>query len=264
MDKPTGGYWFPYLEPHPKSDEYPWRPAYRSTDGTLGRVINLWCETAGDVMAYLNRSGLAPAWSGQTGESLHRPGDPYGPSLVTPKKKINPVTVTYGDEFQINPWPTVPLLDKAPVDQPPDDRSEWIEEQFFGQAQPTWIRGRCHHKGRVPVESVIGDELLAWWCADCGEQFDPERWPAPEGLHITETLPEIIRPSAVSFVDTYADPELIGPEYPKIGITVSDVWGWYLSAWNKIKAGFRVLSPGLTVIGAYVLVVVVTAIIQGK
>jgi hypothetical protein len=241
-----------------------WYPAC-----TNGEKIELGFESAGACMRYLTRSGLAPTGVHMSKKKINGDGPPK-----TIKFEREPMVIL-GDGFQINPWPTVPLQDQVenPADQPPDDRSEWIKEQFFGDPDPQWIRGRCHHKGRVPVESVIGDELLAWWCADCGEQFEPERWPVPDGLHIPETLPEIIRPSAASFVDTYADPGLIGPAdkertpwwvYTRAGIPVSLYWDLFVPAWQGLKTGFKILSPGLAVIGTYVIIVAFVTIIQGK
>lgn len=239
---------------------------------TNGEEIELGFENAGACMRYLTRSGLAPTGVHMSKKKINGDGPPK-----TIKLEREPAMLIYSDEFQINPWPTVPLPETAPVDRPPDDRSDWVDIRTMSDTGPRWIRGRCHHRGKVPVESVIGDELLAWWCADCGEQFDPERWPTPEGLHITETLPEIIRPSAASFVDTYADPELIGPEYPKIGIrqpvpTGVRVAGWvngrpvhgppidwdgmFLKIWNGLKTGFRYTWPLWLVLAYYVIGVI--------
>jgi hypothetical protein len=67
--------------------------------------------------------------------------------------------------------------------EPDDDRWDWIETaRFDGQSE--WIKGRCYHKTPEPVDAYPTGELVRWLCPDCGQTFEPDRWPVPEGMWI--------------------------------------------------------------------------------
>lgn len=87
-----------------------------------------------------------------------------------------------GDPFEDDPVP----------DSPPDDpRFEWIKIQNFADPVGHWIKGACNHLTPAPVD-LRTCQLVAWWCPDCGEQFEADRWPVPDDLWVP--LPEIKRP----------------------------------------------------------------------
>lgn len=80
--------------------------------------------------------------------------------------------------------------ENSPAGPPEDPRFDWVEISTMS-GDRTWIKGKCHHLTPAPVDLRTG-ELVAWWCPDCGDQFDRDRWPCPEHLWIP--LPEINRP----------------------------------------------------------------------
>lgn len=91
--------------------------------------------------------------------------------------------------------------------KPDDPRFEWVQIQTFSDPKPRWIKGPCNHLTPAPVDLRTG-ELVAWWCPDCGEQFERDRWPVPE--HLWVPLPEVRRVpgthlSREVFDDRYAD-----------------------------------------------------------
>jgi hypothetical protein len=74
---------------------------------------------------------------------------------------------------------------------PRDPRFEWVNTQTMGEAAPTWLKAGCRHLTPAPVD-LRTTELVAWWCPDCGRQFDRDRWPVPDGMWVP--LPDVIRP----------------------------------------------------------------------
>lgn len=128
-----------------------------------------------------------------------------------------------------------------PPPPPPDDpRWDWINVGTLAEPY-VWAKGQCHHLTPAPVDLKTG-QLVAWWCPDCGRQFDAERWPVPDGMWLP--LPEVDRsevaPVSFDLVDTYADPRLIGDELAAIdrahatGATVTLPDGWsYTPVWEN-------------------------------
>lgn len=90
--------------------------------------------------------------------------------------------------------PGDPFADDAEPDNPPPDdpRFEWILIRDFSDPDGYWIKGACHHLTPAPV-NLNTMQLVAWWCPDCGRQFDADRWPCPENMWLP--LPEVIRPA---------------------------------------------------------------------
>ena len=177
-----GGYWFPYLHPDRQArGDAPWFPAFRNPDGTVGETLALGFEKAGDVMAYLRRSGLA-AWAGVGPRPYEDQRD--RPDLSRPE------TVALPDPFSMDEDPFDELMaDDRPDGMPDDPRFEWVEiSTFSGHRQ--WTKGRCNHLTPAPVDLRTG-QLVAWWCPDCGDQFEWDRWPVPD--HLWVPLPEVNR-----------------------------------------------------------------------
>lgn len=111
--------------------------------------------------------------------------------------------------------------------RPPDDpRFEWIEDQNFAGEQQ-WIKGGCHHLTPAPVDLSTG-ELVAWWCPDCGEQFDRDRWPCPEDLWTP--LPDIVRPPPS------ASETLTPPATPDDDLVPWTTWAYATFLWVKKTA----------------------------
>jgi hypothetical protein len=218
-----------------------WYPAC-----TNGEKIFMGFESAGACMRYMTRSGLAPTGVHMSKHKAKADGPPVALAV---------------DAFKVNPWPVVPLSDlvENPADLPPDNRSEWIDTRTVSDIGPVWTRGRCYHNGRMPVDSYPSGELVAWWCADCGEQFDADRWPVPDGMHIPTALPDIIRPPwpgeypKIGFVDQYADPSIIGTD-PGFMMDTADS---FLKIWNGLKATFSVTWP-IWLVAFYFVVGVIT------
>ena len=75
------------------------------------------------------------------------------------------------------------LFAEAEDDGPPDDdRWDWVETTFGGQ--PEWIKGQCNHLTPEPVDSYPSGELVRWLCVDCGQTFEPDRWPVPDSMWV--------------------------------------------------------------------------------
>lgn len=166
-----------------------WYPAC-----TDGETIEMGFESAGACMQYLTRSGLA---SGGVHMS-RKTGDKGTP--ITLEKPVRPVPLQPDqcrhkadrDRCAVCTAPDDPEPEteaERPAGMPDDPRFDWVEVTNFA-GETTWIKGRCHHLGPAPVDLRTG-QLVAWWCPDCGEQFEWDRWPVPSGLWVP--LPEVDR-----------------------------------------------------------------------
>jgi len=63
-----------------------------------------------------------------------------------------------------------------------DPRWDWCEITTTADSHSQWIKGRCNHLTPEPVDVYPTGELVRWLCVDCGSEFDPDRWPVPEGM----------------------------------------------------------------------------------
>lgn len=176
----TDGYWYPCLNRTGYDTRTPWSPAYRNPDGSDGGMLNMEFESAGAVMAYLKRAGLA-AWDERTSQVSLAKGmsddDVTAFQNAWKRGEFDRVMVLSQD-MEITPLETSP----AGPESPDDDRWEWINIATYADDGPVWTKGACRHRTPEPVDAYPTGELVAWLCVDCGQEFDPDRWPVPEGM----------------------------------------------------------------------------------
>lgn len=178
-------HWVPWLD----RDRHTWHASKWWTDDDGPRLVffNIGFEAYKECKAYIDQAD---------------------PAELTRLSKIMPAPTSLAKETDDPFYGGEPDRDDGPPD---DDRFEWVEDQFLGEAQPRWIKSRCNHLTPAPVDLRTG-ELVAWWCPDCGEQFDRDRWPCPDDMWVP--LPEVIRHSgrlAHDVVVLSSDHEYRGP-----------------------------------------------------
>jgi hypothetical protein len=115
-------------------------------------------------------------------------------------------------------------------------------------------------------------QLVAWWCPDCGQQFEWDRWPVPEDLWVP--LPEVKR--GKDFVDTYANPGLIG-SYSK-GLYSQILPGKFMisegpdkslpvrlgtGAWKAVKTVVGGMAPACVMVTTAYVIWLIIVIISG-
>lgn len=179
-----------------------------------GTTIEMGFESAGACMRYMIRSGLMPKNSVINSVRLD---------------KVNHAEFSEDD-----------LYEDRPADGPPDDpRWEWIETTTPGREM--WTKGACNHlpDSRHPVSSDLTGELLAWFCADCGTQFDADRWPVPEGMWVP--IPEVINGRSMTMAknDGQLEFKIVQPPHPVREFLASLAGlGWSLMApvWAMAKS----------------------------
>lgn len=190
----TTDYWYPYLNTNGS-----WSPAHRVGSDHTKKILPMEFPSAGAVVSYCNRSGLI-AWTGSTADLCRHqeirrrcavctaPDDPDRP-WISAEYKASLAGARSMSKIE-------KIMDQAERearnDGPPDDdRFDWVELRTFGEARSTWVKGACYHRTPAPVDLRTG-QLVAWWCGDCGQQFEWDRWPVPD--HLWVPLPEITRP----------------------------------------------------------------------
>lgn len=203
-----GGYWFPYLNSGPNVGHVPWSPAHRDEAGNIDQMISVYFQTAGQVMRYLGQKNLTPAWTGNTADLCRHqeirrrcavctaPDHPDRPQTFSEYKislagaramAAHGQTSTESEIEKIMDQAKREARDDGPPD---DDRFDWVETRSFADARSTWTRGACYHRTPTPVDLRTG-QLVAWWCKDCGQQFEWDHWPVPS--HLWVPLPEVDR-----------------------------------------------------------------------
>ena len=122
------------------------------------------------------------------------------------------------------------ILMEAQNDGPPDDdRWDWVETTFGGQ--PEWTKGQCNHLTPEPVDSYPSGELVRWLCVDCGQTFEPDRWPVPDGMWVR--IPDPVLNSHRLKIGHKAPDVIVAHKAPVRTTTkVIDCLG---SAWQGIK-----------------------------
>lgn len=160
-----------------------WYP--RSTDG---REITMGFESAGACMRYMTRAGLVPTGVHMRKKSGHDAGviiegvpadDTRAFLAAWDKTRDQAPMMVLPEGADVRPIETSPA---GPEDgMPDDDRWEWVHVGTWDNPDP-WIKGRCNHETPEPVDAYPTGELVAWLCPDCGKEFDPDRWPVPEGM----------------------------------------------------------------------------------
>lgn len=269
-----GGYWYPHLKHSRCDSDTPWSPRFRNPDGSEGETLRLEFESAGAVMAYLKRAGLA-AWDGRTDRPVSFPKCRH---LQTPDRCAVCTAPDDPDHDRLfadqNPEPD------RPDGMPDDPRFEWVSITNFSDANPRWIKGRCNHLTPAPVDLRTG-ELVAWWCPDCGEQFEWDRWPVPD--HLWVPLPEVDRSRIMGvsmvvpegaelsvFEQRYR--EMVGKDSPNVVITYQnprmddngDLIPWtrwaydtmFVPVWNGIKSSVGYMWPIWLVVINYVILMI--------
>lgn len=125
------------------------------------------------------------------------------------------------------------------IDEPDDDRWEWVDVSTYGQ--PQWIKGECNHKTPEPVDAYPSGELVAWLCVDCGDTFEADRWPVPEGMW--RRIPHLFEdgPSG-SLHKTDGQPVIRQDDdlrthwlFAGLGLLAKETWGMLELAWNRLK-----------------------------
>lgn len=220
--------WYPFLCP-----DGMWQPRTKS-----GEAVPLFFETAGAVMAYLHRSGLQPRPGVKLDMVKHLPADEV--------RAFMDAWTTRSHKQVIMPPPT----EMSPAGPDDDDRWEWIDTATVADAGPVWIKGQCRHTAPEPVDAYPTGELVAWLCPDCGDTFEPDRWPCPEGMW--RRIPERFMNSPMTVRKTGGQLVFEVQKSP-VG---ERVWSGFVSVWEGLKRDhwfdvtmIALLTVGMVVIG---------------
>ncbi len=156
--------------------------------------------------------------------------EPLGPPCRHGEERTRCAVCTSPDDPAM--WYAEPQTD-LPDGMPDDPRFDWVDAQTIADQGSVWIKGRCNHLTPAPVDLRTG-ELVAWWCPDCGEQFDRNRWPVPDGMWLP--LPDIVRPPGFkeSITDSFTDLRITG--------TAGSGVPWR-AFWDGLKFSVAVLWP---------------------
>jgi hypothetical protein len=188
-------------------------------------MLNMEFESAGAVMAFLRRSGLA-AWDGRTAAVSMVKGLPYEDA-----RRFQDAWNSSQDDRQVilPDGMTITPLENGPAG-PEDDRFEWINIATVSDAGPVWTKGACRHRHPEPVDTYPTGELVRWLCVDCGEEFEPDRWPLPEGMW--RRIPERVLNSPMTMAKENGQLRF---EVHHVRGPFEAMWDGFVAVWERLR-----------------------------